>query len=131
MEQLYKAAAGILVAVVMILTIRKQNGEIALAISLMVCCLVGILAARFMEPVITFLKRLQNVGSLDHSMLNTLLKIVGICFITEVTELVCKDAGNEALGKVFQLMGCALILYLTLPLLTKLLGIVETILDNL
>ncbi len=131
MDTFFRSAAGILVAVVLILTLRKQCGEISLVITLLVCCMVGAVAAGFLEPVIHFLRRLQEIGAIDESILRTLLKIIGICFLTEITELVCKDSGNEALGKVLQLLSSGLILYLSLPMFTKLLDLVEKILENL
>lgn len=131
MERFYQAAAGILVAVILILTLRKQGNEIALLLSVLVCCMVAFTAAGFLQPVITFLQRLQKLGSLNVEFLSILLKIVGICFTAEIVGLVCEDAGNAALGKVLQFLASAVILYLSLPLLTKLLDLVEGILENL
>lgn len=131
MERFYQAAAGILVAVILILTLRKQGSEIGLLISVLVCCMVGLLSVGFLEPVIHFLQRLQKMGSLNVEFLDTLLKIVGICFTSEIAGLICEDAANAALGKAIQFLAGAVILYLSLPLLTKLLDLVEGILENL
>jgi stage III sporulation protein AD len=130
MERFYQAAAGILVAVILILTLRKQGNEIGLLLSVLVCCMLGFMAAGFLEPVVTFLRRLQKIGSLNVEFLGTLLKIVGICFTSEIAGLICEDAGNAALGKALQFLAGAVILYLSLPLLTKLLDLVEGILEN-
>ena len=45
--------------------------------------------------------------------------------------MICEDSGNGALGKALQFLASAVILYLSLPLLSKLLDIVEGMLDNL
>ena len=131
MERFYQAVAAIMLAVVLILTLRKQNPEASLAISVLVCCLVGCLAVGFLQPVVSFLKRLQNLGSLDEVFLRTLLKIVGVCFTAEICCVICEDSGNGALGKVIQFLASALILYLSLPMLTKLLDLLEGMLENL
>ena len=131
MGRFYQAAAGILVAVILILTLRKQGNELALLLSVLVCCMVGFLAAEFLEPVIHFLQRLQKLGTLNVDFLNTLLKIVGICFMAEIAGMICEDSGNGALGKVLQFLASAVIMYLSLPMLTKLLDLVEGILDKL
>ena len=131
MDSFLRVTAGILVAVVLIITLRRQNSEISLVITLLVCCMVASVTAGFLDPVIRFLKRLQTLGAIDKNILQTLLKIIGICFLTEITELVCKDSSNESLGKVLQILGSGLILYLSLPMFTKLLDIVEKILENL
>lgn len=131
MERFYQATACILVAVILILTLRKQGNEFALVLSVLLCCMVGFLAAGFLEPVVRFMQRLQKIGALNQELLNILLKIVGICFTAEIAGLICEDSGNGALGKALQFLASAVILYLSLPLLSKLLDIVEGILDNL
>jgi stage III sporulation protein AD len=131
MERFYQATACILVAVILILTLRKQGNEFALVLSILVCCVVGFLAAGFLEPVVRFMQRLQKIGALNQELLNILLKIVGICFTAEIAGLICEDSGNGALGKALQFLASAVILYLSLPLLSKLLDIVEGMLDNL
>jgi stage III sporulation protein AD len=77
------------------------------------------------------MQRLQKIGALNQELLNILLKIVGICFTAEIAGLICEDSGNGALGKALQFLASAVILYLSLPLLSKLLDIVEGMLDNL
>ena len=131
MERFFQAAAGVLVTVILILVLRKQGSEISLLLSVLVCCMIGCLAAYYLGPVVQFLQRLQKIGSLDGSFVNTLLKIVGICFTAEIAGLICEDSGNGALGKVLQFLASAVILYLSLPMLSKLLDLVEGILENL
>ena len=131
MERFYQATACVLVAVILILTLRKQGNEIALVLSVLLCCMVGFLAAGFLEPVVRFMQRLQKIGALNQELLTSLLKIVGICFTAEIAGLICEDSGNGALGKALQFLASAVILYLSLPLLSKLLDIVEGMLDNL
>jgi stage III sporulation protein AD len=131
MERFYQATAAVLVAVVLILVLRKQGSETSLVLSLLVCCMVGCLAAGFLEPVVSFLRRLQKLGTLDEGIVRTLLKIVGICFTAEIAGLICQDSGNGALGKVLQMMASAVILYLSLPMLSKLVDLVEGILESL
>jgi stage III sporulation protein AD len=131
MDRFYQATACVLVAVILILTLRKQGNEIALVLSVLLCCMVGFLTAEFLEPVVRFMQRLQKIGALNQELLNILLKIVGICFTAEIAGLICEDSGNGALGKALQFLASAVILYLSLPLLSKLLDIVEGMLDNL
>ena len=131
MEIFFQAAAAVLVTVILVLVLRKQGSEMSVLLSLLVCCMVGCLAAYFLVPVVQFLQRLQKLGALDGTFVNTLLKIVGICFTAEIAGLICEDSGNAALGKVLQFLASAVILYLSLPMLSKLLDLVEGILENL
>ena len=131
MERFYQATAGILVAVILILTLRKQGSDMSILLSVLVCCMIGFLAVGFLEPVIRFMQRLQKLGSLSNDFLNTLLKIIGICFTAEITGVICEDSGNASLAKALQFLASAVILYLSLPLFSKLLDLVEGMLEHL
>ena len=120
-----------MIALVLILTLKKQGGEIGLILSVLVCCMVGLLALGFLEPLMKFFQKLHKIGSLDTGFLRILLKIVGVCFTSEIAGYICEDAGNSALGKILQFLASAVILYLSLPLLTRLLELIEEILGYL
>lgn len=131
MDSFFRAVAGILVAVVLILSLGKQGKETGLLLSLAVCAMAGLLAMGFLGPVVAFLHRLQGLCRLDEEMLETLLKVVGIALTAELGGLICADAGNAALGKVMQYLGGAAVLWLSLPMFTALLELVEEILRDL
>lgn len=117
-------------AVILTLVIRKQSSEISLLLSICVCCLVAGLAVGFMRPVMDFIRRLQSLGALDTDMLRILLKVVGVAFTAEIASLICEDSGNSAMGKTLQFLASGVILYLSIPMLTTLLDLVEGILGN-
>lgn len=64
-------------------------------------------------------------------MLGILLKAVGIGLVSEIAGLVCTDAGNGSLGKALQMLGSAVILYLSLPIFTAILELIREILREL
>ncbi len=128
MEKFFQAVALVLLTVVLTLALQKQGKETALLLSVLACCMLGVAAVGFLRPVIAFLQKLQSMGSLDGAMLQTLLKIVGIAVTTEVAGLICADAGNASLGKMLGFLGACVILWLSLPMLTALLELVEEIL---
>lgn len=131
MAAFLQAAAMVLLAVILILTIGKKGSDMALLLSIAVCAMVGALAVRYLQPVMDFVQRLQSLGALNSDMLTILFKVVGIAFTAEIACLICNDAGNSALGKSLQLLASAVILYLSLPMLTALLELVEDILGSL
>lgn len=131
MEGFFRAAAGILLTVVLIIAVGKQSGHTAVLLSILVCCMAGMVAVGFLKPVIEFMQKLQTVARLDRDMLQTLLKVVGIALVSELAALICSDAGNGALGKAVQYLASAAILWLSIPMLTALLELVEGILGGL
>ena len=126
-----RATAAVLVAVIMFIVIGKNNKEIALLLTVCVCCMVGAAIGVFLEPVVEFAGQLREVGNLDSDQFEILLKVVGIGFLAEVTALICSDAGNAALGKILQLLSGCVILWLSVPLLSSLLTLIQRILGEL
>lgn len=130
MEVFLRATAAVLVAVIMYLVLNSHNKELALLLTLAVCCAVIAAAGQFVEPVMDFLNTLKQVGQLDNGYLSIVLKVVAIGFLSEVAALVCNDAGNATLGKVLQMLAACVILWLSIPLLNNLLELVQNILGE-
>lgn len=128
MDTVFRCSGAAMIAVVLILTIRRQNGEMALILSVMTCCMLLIAGLKLLQPVFAFLRRLQNIGQLDADMTAILLKSVGISLLSEIAGLICKDSGNEATGKALGVVCTAAILYLALPVFDALLTILESVL---
>lgn len=130
MEQFLQAAAAVLLTVILGLILSKHGKETGLLLTILVCCMVGAIAIHYLQPVIALMKTLQESSELDFGMFEILLKVVGIGFIAEVAGLVCTDAGNGALGKTLQMLAAAVILWMAIPLLERLLELVTAILGE-
>ena len=127
----WKTAAGVLIAVILILAIGKQEKDIGLLLSMAVCIMVGITAISLMEPVLDFFYRLEKLGDLHGEILTSLLKITGIGLVSELTQMICQDSGNAALAKAMQLLGAAVILSLAMPMLEAMMDLIIQILGAL
>ena len=130
--KLYLQVCGaILIAVILVLSLKSHNKEIGTILAIAACCMTALSALHYLRPVINFLHTLQTLGGLDRNMVSTLLKATGIGIVSEIANLVCKDAGNESMGKSMQLLGTAVILYLSMPLFTALIELLQKILGEL
>lgn len=128
MDIYLKSAAGVLIAVIMYLILAKQGQSIAALLAVSVCCLLSVAVIQYIEPVISFMQRLQQISKLDPGMLRIILRVIGISLLTEITMLICSDAGNAAMGKTLQILACATILWISIPLLTEFIRLIEEIL---
>ena len=130
MENYLKAVCCILVCSVICVVLNKQSKDFSIVLMLLVCCLVICGAVSYLRPVVNLVKRLAQMGQVNTQMLTILLKAVGIAVITEVTSLVCNDAGAVSLGKGLQLLSVSVILLLCIPLLNELMDLVDTVLGS-
>lgn len=131
MEAFWKATAAALLAVILILAVGKREKDIGVVLSMAVCCLVGIAALSYLQPVLTFFDELGTVGQLQEGTLGILIKAVGIALVSEIAGLMCSDAGNGSLGKLLQMLGSAAILYLSIPVFQGMLSLIREILGEL
>jgi stage III sporulation protein AD len=128
MNVFLKAIGGVLITTVFCLILERQGKDIALLLAVAVCGMVITAAVTYLRPVIDFVNKLERIGQLDNEMLQILLKAVGIGLLTEITTLICADAGNKSLGKALQVLSAGVMLWISLPLLNQLLELIENIL---
>lgn len=131
MDLFIRATAAVLVAVIMFLIVDKHSKEMALLLTVCVCCMLGAGISLFAEPVVEFILKLSNIGKFDTEQLEILMKVIGIGFLAEITALICNDAGNATMGKMIQILSACAILWLSIPLLNSLLTLVQQILGEL
>ena len=116
MASFWQIAAGVFLAVVLGVVLNKQNRDLSLLLTLAACVMVLWVAASYLQPVLDFAEKLQELGQLDSEILRILWKAVGITLIAEIATLVCQDAGNGALGKAVQLLAAAAVLWAAFPI---------------
>ena len=120
-----------MISVVLMLALGKTGKETAGLLGIIVCCMVAAMAMEFWAPVADFLEKLEALGDLNGDMVGTLFKVVGIGLLTEIAALVCSDAGTASLGKTLQMLGSAVILWLSIPMFTSLLDLIQGVLGGL
>lgn len=119
--------AGVLIAAVLGVVLSRQGKDISLLLSLAVCCMVLLVAVRYLEPVMEFLDTLATLSNLDSDLMNTMLKVVGIGLIAELASLICADSGNSAMGKAVEFLAAGAVLWLSIPMMTTLLELIQQI----
>ena len=117
MEVFWKAAAMAVLTMILCTTLDKTSKDISAVLSIVACCAVIMAALHYLTDVMGFLWELGSSTDYRNPFLNILLKISGAALTTEVTGLICTDAGNSSLGKAVQILGSAAILFLSLPVL--------------
>lgn len=130
--KLYLQVCGaVMIALVSILTLGSRGKDFGVLLTLCLCVMGAAVMFRYLEPVFEFIHQLEATGALDNSIVTLLLKSVGIGLISEISTMICADAGCGSLGKLLQMLGTALVLWLCLPLFTMLLELIQSILGGL
>ena len=128
MDTFFQVTGGVLIAVILGVTLQKQEKDISVMLILCVCCMVITVMAAYLEPVFDFVQAAMSLGQIKTELLKPILKAAGIGIVAEIACLICTDSGNAALGKSIQLLSAAVILWLSLPLLQALLELMQRML---
>lgn len=130
MSVFWKTAAGILTAIILWINLNQSNKDTSVLMTLAVCAMAMMAAASFLQPVVSFVDKIQDIGKLDAGLVSTVLKVVGVGIITEIAALICKDAGNESMGKALQFVSAGVVLWISIPVFEKLLDLLDKILGG-
>ena len=128
MTEFWKASAMIILAVILCSAVGRTEKNIAVILSVAVCCMVAVTVVRYLSESVEFLWELYNTSMQSNLFLETLLKITGVAILSEVISLLCADSGNTSLGKIMQHLGNSMILVLSIPIFETFFSMVQEIL---
>lgn len=120
-----------LIGVVLCGVMSRFGKEVSVLLSLAVCAMVLVVAMSFMQPVVELIRSLAEVSQLEPEWIAIVLKTVGIGLIAQFAGLICTDSGNSAMAKAVEILAAAAVLWLSIPLMTALLELVQTLMGGL
>lgn len=111
-------------AVIIALTIKPKNAEIAVMLGL--CASVMILFSLFanVSQITDKISEITAASGISTGYIAILLKVIGICLVTEFTANVCRDSGSTSLAGTVTLTGKILVTIAALPLYSDILSTV-------
>ena len=131
MDLYIKAIAGVLIALMLCLTLGSKGKEISILLAITVCVMVIAAGFSYLSSVLDFFAQLQNLIGIDNHLLNILLKAVGVGLMGEIAGLICTDGGQATLGRAVQILTSAVILWISLPLYTEILSLIQELLEGI
>lgn len=131
MEDMIKVAAGSIVAATLTIILQGQ-GKVYVSLLIIAACAMGAyIAFVYIKPIIEFLNRLQEVSNLNSGSLSLLLKAVGIGLLNEICGAICTDTGNTSLAKMLSLVSSVAIMWISLPVLEKIMDLIIGVLEGI
>lgn len=131
MNVFLRAIAGVLLALILWICLGKQNKDFSILLTLLVCAMIFTASGVFLKPLLQFVEKIRQTGNLDDDLVLVVIKSVGIGILGEICGLICKDAGNESMGKALQFLTTGVVLWISIPVFEKLLALLENILGKL
>ncbi len=118
------AVSGVLMA----LMLKQTKPEFGMFISMAVCICIFIYLLSKLQTILGYLDQLERLVHIDGIYLDTVLKMLGISYMTQFASDLCKDAGHSAIASQIELFARVSILFLSFPVLLALVQMIGEVL---
>jgi len=116
-----------IVSAILSITIKRHNSELAILISIGAAVVILISVIEYVLTGIDTVSDILAQANISAENIMILLKVMGICFITEFTCDCTKEAGLDALSGNIAIAGKILVLVTAMPMFTKILSVVTSL----
>ena len=121
--EIFKLAAIILTAVIVVGALPTFSKEISLIITLSCCTVILLYMLKMIVPVVEYVRDLTRNIYFDR--FDVVLKAVGVGLITQFVSDTAIDCGNRSLANQMIFAGRICVLMLAIPVFVQVLGIIE------
>lgn len=113
-----------LVSTIIILLLKDERPEIAIQLSIACGIIIFFIMLSKITAVIQALEQIANKVNIDTVYLNTVLKIIGIAYISSFGVEICKDAGQNSIGSKIEFAGKILIIIMAMPIIMAIIDMI-------
>jgi stage III sporulation protein AD len=116
-----------LISALLAVFVRERHKEAGLLISVAAGLILFLTAARQIQTVYLAVDSITAKAGVDISYLSTVMKVMGVAYLTEFGSQICKDAGENAIGSKLEMCGKIMVLILSLPIFSAALDMIFTL----
>ena len=123
-----KIAAFAVSGVFLAMLLKQTKPEYSVFLSMAVWSGIFLYLLSGLSTVLGYLKQLQAQVHIDGTYLDTILKMLGITYITQFASDLCRDAGYSAISSQMELFARVSVLFLSFPVLLALVEMIGEVL---
>lgn len=105
------------IATLLILILKHQRPELAVQLALTLSAIIFLMVLSKLTVVLDLFRDLADKANISQMYLNTILKIIGIAYVTEFGAQICRDAGEGAVAGKIEFAGKIFIMVLAVPII--------------
>ncbi len=125
---IFKIVALGVAAMVFVVLIKDKRPELAIQLSLIAAGIIFLALSPYLETVINMFRNISKQIGINSFYITVIIKVIGIAYAAQFGAELCRDAGETAIASKIELAGKIIIMTLSMPIIYKLLEIVEEIL---
>ena len=116
------------VGVVLYQILRNTKSDFAIFVSISVGVVILVLLSDKISQVVNVFNDLSVKAGISSEIFSSVIKIIGIGYLTEYSVNLCDDAGCSGIGKKIELCGKITILIMALPIINGIITIIGELL---
>lgn len=124
---IFKICIIAIIAVIVILTIKPQMANMSVMITIVTGVIIFMMIIPTLEEVISSILDIVSMLDIGIEHIGVILKIIGISYICEFSSQICIDAGETAIASKIELAGKILIMFISVPIITRLLSLITSL----
>lgn len=122
--EIFKIAAFGIVSAMIAITLRKQNPEISASVGIACGITVILLLANSFSAIINEFNLIIDKSGIPIQYFKTVVKIIGISYISKFTAEICRDGGENAIASKIEFGGKITLLSVTMPIIGDFLNLI-------
>ncbi len=122
-------AALCIVTAIIAKTIQPTNQDIAIVITIAGVAAVALSIIGTISDVLYEVKNLTGISDVSGSYISIVFRVLGICYVCEISSSCCRDCGESALASVIDIAGRVAVSVICMPLIKSFIETVESILE--
>jgi len=131
-ESILKLLGGAILAVTVLVILRKENADIASVAKMCAGVMLAVACVASMSPIVEYAGEIaESVGAEEtvRESAMILLKALGISILTHITATVCRDAGEGSIAYYVEMGGRIEMILLSMPLLREMINVALELLE--
>lgn len=113
-----------IIGAILAIAVKNVKPELGIGVSIITGIAILSLVLPEVAGILQEIKLLSESSGVDFSYFEPVIKIIGICYITQFSAEIIKDAGECAISKKVELAGKIAILIMLLPILRRLILVI-------
>lgn len=127
MTDIFRVVGIGLAAATFAVLLRGKRPEFAIQLSLAAAAVMLFIALPYLETMLDAVRDISDYIGADARYITVILKIIGIAYAAQFGAELCRDAGESAVAAKIELAGKVIIMASAMPVMYRLLGVVEDI----
>lgn len=127
MDILKIAAVGIITAFCS-LTLKENKSGLSIIVGIAGGCIILLMLIDYFADIFATITALIDRAGIQSNILKSVIKIIGIGYITEFSAGIVEDTGNKSLAEKIVMAGKVIILIVSLPIITALFDLIAELL---